>query len=131
MIERLARVTLVLWAGGLWSLAWVTYTLFHAQPDRQLAGRLAGPLFSFEAYVGVVAALLALLRPGRSKFRWGYIAAALLACNEWLLRPLMNAARTHGTAAHLTFNAWHGVSMSLYLVACIAVLIMVWRGELP
>ena len=60
MIRKFFRVLLVLWAGSLWSLTWVTWTLFHAQSDRHLAGVLAGPLFSIEAYVGVSVAALAL-----------------------------------------------------------------------
>jgi len=36
-----------------------------------------------------VAVLSALLLPGRSKFVWGYLAAGLLAVNEWALRPVM------------------------------------------
>jgi hypothetical protein len=125
------RVVLVLWAGSLWSVAWVTWVLFHAQSDRHLAGILAGPLFSIETYVGIVAAVLALLLPGRSKFFWAYVAAAVLALNEWALRPVMAAARIHGTALGLTFGAWHGVSALLYAAACLALLWLIstveWR----
>lgn len=131
MIRRVFRVVLVLWAGSLWSVAWVTWVLFHAQSDRHLAGTLAGPLFSIETYVGIVAAVLALLLPGRSKFFWAYVAAAVLALNEWALRPVMAAARIHGTALGLTFGAWHGVSALLYAAACLALLWLIstveWR----
>jgi hypothetical protein len=122
-------VLLVLWAGSLWSLGWVTWTLFHAQSDRHLAGILVGPLFSIEAYVGVGVGVLALLLPGRTKFVWGYFAASLLALNEWALRPVMEAARVHGAIAGLTFGAWHGVSMLLYLLACVALLVLVWKDN--
>lgn len=129
MIRNVFRVLLVLWAGSLWSLAFVTWTLFHAQADRHLAGVLAGPLFSFEAYLGAAAAALALVLPGRARFLWGYAAAALLAINEWALRPVMVAARTHGVYAGLTFGAWHGVSFALYALASIAMLVLIWRQD--
>jgi hypothetical protein len=125
-------VLFVLWAGSLWSLAaWVAPTLFSAQSDRHLAGFLAGRLFSIETYVGLACAGVALLLPGRRKFLWGYTAAALLAANEWVLKPVMVRAHAQGAAAGLGFGAWHGVSAALYGLACLAVLWLVWKeGEL-
>jgi len=119
----------VLWAGSLWAVGlWVTPILFSAQSDRHLAGVLAGRIFSIETYVGIAAAVLALLLPGRAKFAWAYLAAALMAANEWVLRPVMVAARASGTAAGLTFGAWHGVSAVVYLAACLALLRAIWPG---
>ena len=120
----------MLWAGSLWSLAaWVAPTLFYAQSDRHLAGVLAARLFSIETYAGLAVAALALLLPGRAKFVWGYVAAALLAVNEWVVKPLMAQAHAHGTAASLGFGAWHGVSAALYVLACVAVLRLVWKED--
>ena len=127
MIRNVFRVVFVLWAGSLWSLAWVTSTLFYGQTDRHLAGVLAGRLFSIETYVGLGVSVLALLSPGRTKFVWGYLAAGLLAANEWLLKRVMTEAHLHGSAAGLSFGAWHGVSAVLYLIACLAVLRLVWN----
>jgi len=129
-VRNLFRVLLVLWAGSLWSLAaWVAPTLFYAQSDRHLAGVLAAKLFSIETYAGLAVAALALILPGRAKFVWGYAAAALLAVNEWVLKPLMAQAHAHGTAASLGFGAWHGASAGLYVLACIAVLRLVWQED--
>ena len=120
----------MLWAGSLWSVGlWVTPILFSAQSDRHLAGVLAGRIFSIETYVGIAVAVLALLLPGRTKFVWGYVAAALLAANEWALRPVMVMARAHGVAAGLSFGAWHGVSAVIYLMACLALLVLVWKQD--
>ena len=130
MIRCVLRLLLVLWAGSLWSVGlWVTPILFSAQPDRQLAGVLAGRIFSIETYVGIAVAGLALLMPARNRFIWGYVAAATLAVNEWGLRPVMVAARANGSAAGLTFGAWHGVSAVLYVLACLAVLVLVWKQD--
>ncbi len=120
----------VLWAGSLWSLAaWVAPTLFHAQSDRHLAGVLAAKLFSIETYAGLAVAALALLLPDRSKFVCGYAAAALLSVNEWILKPVMTLAHTRGSVAGLSFGAWHGVSAGLYMAACLAVVVLVWRDR--
>ena len=125
------RVLLVLWAGSLWSLAaWVAPTLFHLQSDRHLAGILAGRLFSIETYVAAAVVLLAALLRAGGTFAPGYAAAALLAVNEWALKPAMTAAHVNGTAAGLSFGAWHGVSAVLYVLACLAVLWLVWNEDL-
>jgi hypothetical protein len=130
MLRNGFRVLFVLWAGSLWSLAaWVAPTLFYAQGDRHLAGVLAARLFSIETYAGVGVAVLALLLPGRTKFVWGYLAAALLSVNEWILKRIMAQAHAHGTAAGLGFGAWHGVSAVLYVLACLAVLRLVWNED--
>lgn len=131
MVRNLFRVLLVLWAGSLWSLAaWVTPTLFYAQGDRHLAGFLAARLFSIEAYLGVAAAAMALVLPGRTRMGGVYAAAALLAVNEWVLKRFMESARMHGAAAGLSFGAWHGVSAILYIVACLGLLLVVWKENL-
>ncbi|MGO8829014.1 MAG: DUF4149 domain-containing protein [Steroidobacteraceae bacterium] len=124
------RVLLVLWAGSLWGLAaWVAPTLFYAQSDRHLAGILAARLFSIETYLGLAVGALALLLPGRSKFIKGYLAVALLAINEWVLKRFMDAAHLRGAAYGLTFGAWHGVSAALYVLACALVLLLVWKED--
>jgi Domain of unknown function (DUF4149) len=127
VVRKVFGVLLVLWAGSLWSLAaWVAPTLFYAQADRHLAGVLAARLFDIETYVGIAVALLASLLPGRAKYRWAYLAAALLAVNEWVLKPVLTRAHA-GAVAGLSFGAWHGISAVLYLTACAAVLLLVWR----
>lgn len=128
MIRKGFRVLFVLWAGSLWSLAaWVAPTLFYAQADRHLAGVLAARLFSIETYVGLGVAALAVVLPGGSKFVGAYLAAALLCANEWILKPVMTQAHIGGSVAGVGFGAWHGVSAVIYLAACLAVVVMVWR----
>jgi hypothetical protein len=79
--------------------------------------------------VGVAVVLLAVLLPGRDKLLWGYIAAALLAINTWALQPVMALAHARGAVAGLTFGAWHGVSAVIYVLACFAVLVLIWRED--
>jgi hypothetical protein len=120
----------VLWAGSLWSVGlWVTPILFAVESDHRLAGMQAGRIFSIETYVGIAVAAFALVLPGRTKFVWGYLGAGLLAVNEWALRPVMVMARAHGSAVGLTFGAWHGVSAAIYLAACLALLVLVWKQD--
>jgi hypothetical protein len=130
-LRNLFRLLLVLWAGSLWSLAiWVAPTLFYAQSDRHVAGVLAAKLFSVETFLGIAVAVLALLLPGRTRFFWLYFAAAVLAVNELILKRWMGLALAQGHAAGLSFGAWHGVSAALYLMACLAALVLVWKQDL-
>jgi hypothetical protein len=129
-VRNVFRLLLVLWAGSLWSVAiWVAPTIFHLQSDRHLAGLLAARLFSIETYVGIGAALAAVILQGRNRFLWGYCAVALLIINEWVLKPVMNGAHEHGTALGLSFGAWHGVAALIYLAACLAVAVLVWQED--
>ena len=127
----LLRVFLVFTLGGMWSLAaWVAPTLFLAQPNRALAGLLAGHMFRIETYLCIAVALFALALPGRARYHWLYLAAALLCVNEWVLRPRMEAARLHHLAYGLTFGAWHGIAAIVYASACAAALLLVWNDDL-
>jgi hypothetical protein len=129
IIRGFFRVLIVLWAGSLWSTIWVAATLFNLQSDRHLAGLMAARLFQIETYLGLGVAALAIALPGRTRYYWAYFAAAILAVNEWVLRRVMSFAQAHGAAAGLGFGAWHGVSAVLYLIACVAVLVLVWKED--
>ena len=123
------RVLITLWAGSLWSLLWVATVLFRFLNDRHTAGFIAARLFSIETYLGFAAAALALMLPRRGRFRWGFLAVAPLAVNEWLLKPVMNQAQSRGSALGLGFGAWHGVSAGLYLLACVCVVVLIYQDE--
>jgi hypothetical protein len=126
--EKLFRVLLVLWAGSLWSLAaWVAITVFHMLENPALAGPIAARLFSVETYLGLPVAAAALTLAARRRLNALYAAVGLLLVNEWVLKPLMGAARAAGSALGLSFGAWHGVSAAIYLVACGLVLCVIWR----
>jgi len=128
-LARPFRVLITLWAGSLWSVVWIAAALFRYVGDRHTAGFIAGRLFSVETYLGLAVAALALLLPNRGRFRFGFLAVALLASNEWIFKRAMNAAQAHGSALGLGFGAWHGVSALLYLAACLAVLVLVWKED--
>jgi hypothetical protein len=129
MLARPFRVLITLWAGSLWSLLWVAAALFRFLSDRHSAGLIAARLFSIETYLGLTVALLALLLPGRGRFRLGFLAVALLGVNEWIVKRWMNLALAHGSALGLGFGAWHGVSAGVYALACLCVVVMIYKDE--
>jgi hypothetical protein len=129
ILARPFRVLVTLWAGSLWSLLWVAAVLFRFISDRHTAGLIAARLFSVETYLGLAVAALALMLPGRRRFLLGYVAVALLAFNEWILKAVMARALTQGGTAGLTFGAWHGISAGLYVLACLCVVVMIYKDE--
>jgi hypothetical protein len=129
ILARPFRVLMSLWAGSLWSLLWVAAALFRFISDRHTAGLIAARLFSVETYLGLAVAALALMLPERRRFLLGFIGVALLAFNEWILKAVMARALTHGGTAGLTFGAWHGISAGLYVLACLCVVVMIYKDE--
>ena len=129
ILVRPFRVLITLWAGSLWSLLWVATVLFRFLSDRHTAGLIAARLFSIETYLGLAVAALAVMLPGRGRFRAGFLAVALLGVNEWLLKRAMSLAQTQGSALGLGFGAWHGVSAGLYVLACFCVVVLIYQDE--
>jgi hypothetical protein len=130
MLARPFRVLLVLWAGSLWSLLWVAAALFRFLTDRHTAGLIANQLFSIETYLGLGVAALALMLSRRRRFLLGFVAVALLAFNEWILKAVMTQALAHGgSILGMGFGAWHGVSAGLYVLACLCALVMIYQDE--
>jgi hypothetical protein len=129
VVARAFRVLITLWAGSLWSMLWVAAALFSFLSDRHTAGLIAAQLFSIETYLGLAVAALALMLPGRGRFRLGFFAVALLAVNEWILKHAMSLAQAHGSALGLGFGAWHGISAGLYVLACLCVVVMIYKDE--
>jgi hypothetical protein len=127
--DRVFRLALVLWAGSLWSTVWVALTIFHSQPDRHLSGMLAARLFFIETYLGLAVALFAALRGERARFRYCYLATGVLALNEWVLKRFMDQALANGSALGLGFGPWHGLSALLYVSACLAVAVSIYKDD--
>lgn len=142
--ERVAQVLLVLWVGGLWSIGYIAApTLFAELPDRQLAGYLAGVLFKWMAWVGIVAGVyLLVFRLGRQGFQalkqayfWIVLLMLLLTLGQHFgIQPVMQALKDQAmpqavmeSAFRDRFAAWHGVSSIVYLLQSALGLVLVWR----
>lgn len=127
----LSQLILSAWAGGLWTVCGIVVPgLFWLLPDRSQAGSIAARFFYAETVLGLLFGLMywALHRrhlTGGTRI-WLWLAVAA----PWLffigLRPLMNAARTAGDMAR--FGQLHGVASLLFLLACVAVGVLVWRA---
>lgn len=134
LAEAGCRVVVTVWIGGMWTVGYVVVpALFASLPeDRQLAGRLAGRLFTLHAWLGLACAAYLLvffglrwrrLAPRRPVF-WVTAAVALLvAASLFGIQPLMAQLKADALPRDVMesvfrdrFVAWHGVSSILYLL---------------
>ena len=130
---HIAAWSVVLWVGGLWAIGYLAApVLFYNLGDKVLAGMLAGKMFTWMAWVGMVCAgyLLAyrLVGFGGAAFKQAFfwIALAMLALTlaghfgiQPILQSLKDQAASQGVMQSLVrdrFQAWHGVSSAIYLI---------------
>lgn len=131
--EALYFSVITLWVGGLWVIGYIVApALFAGLGDRQLAGMMAGRLFTLIGWVGLAsAAYLSLFLAsgaGRRVFRnalfWLVLAMALITLVTQVgIQPLMAQLKAAAlpqavmeSAWRDRFAAWHGVSSILYLL---------------
>ena len=61
--DKVAVIVITAWVGALWSIGYLAApALFHTLADKQLAGMLAGKLFTLVAYVGIVSAFYLMMQ---------------------------------------------------------------------
>ena len=98
--HRLAWLAISLWVGGLWVCGYMVVPIvFQTLPDKQLAGLLAGKIFTAMAYIGMGCALYLLayysLSFGKQALRhktvW-VITAMLLPCLSGCHTQLLDVA---------------------------------------
>ncbi|MDP1636353.1 MAG: DUF4149 domain-containing protein, partial [Gallionellaceae bacterium] len=97
--RHLADLCIVLWVGGMWMLGYVVVpALFRLLPDRMLAGRIAGELFTLLALIGIACALYLLLYQlqqfGRAAFqhntfRITSVMLLLVLIGQFVLQPVL------------------------------------------
>jgi cytochrome bd-type quinol oxidase subunit 2 len=131
--RHLADLSIVLWVGGMWMLGYVVVpALFKLLPDRMLAGRIAGELFTLLAFIGIVCALYLLLfqlrRFGRAAlqhpaFRVTAAMLLLVLIGQLALQPILADLKAQVTPLDVMdsplaaqFKTWHAVSGIVFLV---------------
>ena len=131
--QHLASLLITAWVGALWAVGYLAVpVLFYAQPDRQLAGMLAGQMFSLVAYLGMVCGMYLLIHrfsvSGRESFRhalfWTVAAMLLLSLVlQFGIQAIMADLKLQALPLDVMHSAFadrfrmlHGVSSIIYLV---------------
>lgn len=126
---------LTLWVGALWMTGITASVLFQTIPDRQLAGLVAGKLFTIVSYIGLVSGLWLLLQrlasDGFSAFKQGLfwvvlIMWILVLVGEFGIQPLLAQLKASALPNDVMqsvfasrFKTWHGIASIAYLVECL------------
>jgi Domain of unknown function (DUF4149) len=130
--RHIASLCITLWVGGMWMLGYVVVpALFHLLPDRMLAGRVAGELFTLLAYIGMASALYLLLyqfqKFGRNAitqrlFQITIAMLVLVLVGQFVLQPVMVDLKAQAAPLDVMhsvfagrFKALHAVSEILFL----------------
>ena len=145
--EALWFIAITLWVGGLWAIGYVAApVLFSSLGDRQLAGMVAGKLFSLIGWIGLGSAayllLFLLVRQGGQVFKgavfWLVLSMALLvAASQFGIQPLMAQLKADALPREVMasvlrdrFAAWHGISSILYLMqSLLGLWLVVWANR--
>jgi hypothetical protein len=144
--RHLADLSIALWVGGMWLLGYVVVpVLFKMLPDRMLAGRVAGELFTLLAFIGIAAALYLLLyrlqQTGRAAlretaFRITAVMLLLVLLGQFILQPILADLKAQAapqdvmaTALAAQFKAWHAVSGVVYLVQSLLGILLVIQSR--
>lgn len=144
--DKLALVVITAWVGALWAIGYLAApTLFYALDDRQLAGMLAGKMFTLVAYVGLGSAFYLLIhRLGRNGtaalkqgFFWAVVIMLLLVlAGHFGIQPLLASLKAQALPADVMqsvfadrFRTWHGVASVAYLIESLLGLVLVFKAR--
>lgn len=138
----LERIVLAMWVGALWTVGFVVAPVLFAELPRAQAGSLAGILFAYLNYFGLIAGSLLLARnrlAARPGLDWRALLLTLMLLfiliSEWVLAPeiasLRQAGLIEGSAAATRFGRLHGLASLLYLFNALAGLSLLIAGIRP
>lgn len=137
-----AALSATAWIGALWAVGYLAVpVLFYAQPDKQLAGMLAGQMFVKSGYLGLICSLYLLgyflYQQGRSAWCTGVfrLVAAMLFISliiQFGIAPAMNDLKAQALPLDITkselygkFKMLHGISSIAYLIESLLGLIFI------
>lgn len=142
----LGTILITAWVGGLWSVGYLAVpVLFYAQPDRQLAGMLAGQMFTLLAYLGMVCGSyllimhIALSRRASLRQALFWTVAVMLLITlviQFGIQPVMADLKMQALpldVMHSTlsgqFKMLHGISSILYLIQSLLGVVLVVKSQ--
>ena len=145
LLSGVARLLLVVWVGSLLTLGSISApVLFSALEDKQLAGLLAGKMFTLGAWVGMVAGVYllvySLMREGaralRTWFFWLVLIMWLLTlAGHFGIQPILQNLKDEALPLTVMqsvfadrFAQWHGISRILWIIQALLGVILVWRS---
>jgi len=151
-MKNLSRHVAVLlttaWVGGLWAVGYLALpVLFYAQPDRKLAGELAGQMLANIGYLGMVCGTYLLIERivvgGQAAMRQPlfWVVAVMLLLTLAIqcgIQPMMADLKSQALPLDVMrsdlagrFKMLHGVSTVVYLIQSLLGAFLVIRTFRP
>jgi predicted neutral ceramidase superfamily lipid hydrolase len=144
--DKLSLLIITLWVGALWAIGYLAApVLFYALDDKQLAGMLAGKMFTLVAYVGIASGFYLLIqrlaRVGttalKQSFFWAVFLMLVLALiGHFGIQPIIAQLKAQALPADVMnsvfasrFKAWHGVASIAYLVQSLLGIVLVFKAN--
>jgi len=133
------RILLTLWVGGMWIIGYVVVPVLFKMLERQVAGNVAGQLFTIMSYIGLVSGVLlltsVLYRYGFSEWlQWRVLVLVamlvIIVVGQFVLQPLMVELKAVGLVGETAkqFGRLHGISSILFMMNSLAGLALVVFG---
>jgi len=140
VLLNIQRIVLTFWIGGLWAVGYlVAPVLFHHLQNPQLAGLIAGELFTLMSWLGLASALvLTVIYFFLDRAKWRFLLlllmVVLITLNLLYLTPEIGELREmaggvieKGSEIHNRFALLHGIASGLYLLVSLLGLLLVIR----
>lgn len=145
--DSLALVLITAWVGGLWAIGYLAApALFYTLGEnRQLAGNLAGVMFTWIAYLGLFSGIFLLahrvakfgLNAFKQAFFWAAMVMLLLTVlGHFGIQPMIAQLKAQAMPADVMhsvfrdrFATWHGVASIAYLVESLLGLVLVFKSR--
>jgi len=145
--DSLALMLITAWVGGLWAIGYLAApALFYTLGEnRQLAGNLAGTMFTWMAYLGLFSGIYLLAhrvaRYGLNAFKQAFFWAALVMLlltlfGHFGVQPMIAQLKAQAMPADVMhsvfrdrFATWHGVASIAYLIESLLGLVLVFKAR--
>lgn len=145
MLNRLNLIVITFWVGALWMTGLTAYVLFDTLQDKQLAGSLAGELFTIVSYIGMASAFYLLIQrlldygtgALKQSFFWAvFVMLLLVLAGHFGIQPLLSQLKTDALPNDVMqsvfadrFRNWHGVASVAYLLECLLGFVLVLKAR--
>jgi hypothetical protein len=131
--DLLAAWSVALWVGGLWAIGYLAApVLFYQLDDRMLAGALAGRMFTWIGWLGIVCGawllIFRLTRFGAGALRQAFVWIALVMllltlAQQFGIQPIIQQIKDQALPQDVMqslfkdrFQTWHGIASAVYLI---------------
>ena len=143
LATHLYATAIVLWVGSLWAIGLIAApTLFSVlKENTQLAGLLAGKMFTLTAYVGIACGFFVLIYrlavDGTGAFKqWIFwialVMLVLTLVGHFGVQPIIQSLKVQGGAAEVMqsvvanrFARWHGIASILFMLQSLLGLLLI------